>query len=417
MTAQSAPQAPAQTPPASAPRPKNYEAYRNALAGRPMPLAFVDLDLYDANVRDVMGRMGGKPMRIASKSIRCLELIRRVLAISPRFQGLMCYTGYEAVWLAGRGLDDLLVAYPIWGEAQIEAVGRVVASGKRVTLMVDCAEHVARIAEISKRIGVKMPLAVDIDMSIDVPGLHFGVRRSPIDDAAKLAPVLDAVERASEHVFLEGLMGYEAQVAGVPDKVPGAGLKNAVVGMLKRRSISAVADRRAACVALIASRGHKLRFVNGGGTGSLESTREEDCVTEVTAGSAFYSPALFDNYERFHHPPAAGFAIEITRIPIPGVYTCHGGGYTSSGSAGPEKLPRPYMPAGATLIQQEGAGEVQTPIVYSGPVKLAHGDPILMRHAKAGELCEHFKSLVLIENGKVVNEVPTYRGEGECFIG
>src|SRR5690348_7580907 len=106
-------------------------------------------------------------------------------------------------------------------------------------------------------------------------------------------------------------MGYEAQIGGVGDKFLGQRAKNGLVRRLKRRSIHEVAERRAAIVALVRSCGITLRFVNGGGTGSIDSTREEAVVTEITAASGFYAPSLFDNYRDFRYAPAAAFAIEI----------------------------------------------------------------------------------------------------------
>ena len=177
-----------------------------------------------------------------------------------------------------------------------------------------------------------------------------------------------------------------------------------------------MARRRAAAVLALTQRGARLRFVNGGGTGSLESTAREAAVTEVAAGSSFFAPGLFDHYRAFRPMPAAGFAIEIVRRPQPGIYTCLGGGYTASGSAGPALLPRPYLPAGARLAPNEGAGEVQTPIHYSGDAALNLGDPIFLRHSKAGELCERFNTLLLVSNGAVSGQAATYRGEGQAFL-
>ncbi len=211
-------------------------------------------------------------------------------------------------------------------------------------------------------------------------------------------------------------MGYEAQIAGLGDNFPGQRAKNALVRRLKRRSIHEVAERRAAIVALARSCGITPRFVNGGGTGSIDSTREEAVVTEITAGSGFYAPALFDNYCDFRYAPAAAFAIEIVRRPRPSLYTCLGGGYIASGSTGPEKQPAPYLPEGAQLLSLEGAGEVQTPIRYDGPLTLHVGDPIFMRHSKAGELCERFTHLYLVSDGRIVDRVTTYRGDSRCFI-
>jgi D-serine deaminase-like pyridoxal phosphate-dependent protein len=211
-------------------------------------------------------------------------------------------------------------------------------------------------------------------------------------------------------------MGYEAAIAGLPDNVPGRWVMNAVARFLKRRSIAEVAERRAAALRAVADEGIQLEFVNGGGTGSIESTAAESGVTEITVGSGFFAPQLFDWYDRFKHRPAVGYAIEIVRIPEPGIYTCAGGGYVASGSAAKDKQPAPYLPEGAKLIAQEGGGEVQTPIVYDGPERLRLGDPVFMRYAKAGEMCERFNSLIAIAGGQIIDELPTYRGEGQAFM-
>src|SRR5947209_1954936 len=211
-------------------------------------------------------------------------------------------------------------------------------------------------------------------------------------------------------------MGYEAQIAGVGDNFPGHRARNIMVQGLKRRSIRELARRRAALVDLIKSYGLEPRFVNGGGTGSIATTRAEQAVTEITVGSGFYAPALFDNYREFRYQPAAAFAIEIVRHPRPHIYTCLGGGYIASGSVGSEKQPQPYLLERAKLIPLEGAGEVQTPIRYEGNVALKIGDPVFMRHSKAGELCERFTHLLLVSGGTIVDEIKTYRGDGQCFM-
>jgi D-serine deaminase-like pyridoxal phosphate-dependent protein len=221
---------------------------------------------------------------------------------------------------------------------------------------------------------------------------------------------------ASRDVTLDGFMGYEAQIAGVGDNVPGQRLKNLLVRQLQRRSVREVARRRAGLAALVQSLGAPLRFVNGGGTGSIATTRAESTVTEITVGSGFYSPGLFDNYRGFRYLPAAGFAIEIVRQPAPHIYTCLGGGYVASGAAGPDKQPKVHLPQGARLLPLEGAGEVQTPVRYSCPITLGPGDPVFLRHSKAGELCERFNTLLCVSRGAVVDEVTTYRGDGQCFL-
>ncbi|MBA3471294.1 MAG: amino acid deaminase/aldolase [Herpetosiphonaceae bacterium] len=393
----------------------DYATYKPIFAACPLPFAYVDLDLLTVNMRQILQRAAGRRIRIASKSIRCVAIIEKILAANPAFAGIMCFTAPEAVWLSRQGFDDLLLGYPCWRPEHLRAMCAEIARGKTLVAMVDSLEQIRHVGAIAAASGVVLPVCLDIDMSLQLPGLHFGVMRSPLRAAAAVLPLADAIA-AHQHLRLDGIMGYEAQIAGLGDRMPGQAAKNLLVRVLQQRSRVAVARRRSAVVAALRERGMRLRFINGGGTGSIESTIGEPDISEVTVGSGFFSPTLFDHYRAFRHQPAAGFAIEIVRRPAPDIYTCLGGGYVASGSAGPEKLPQPYLPRGATLLPLEGAGEVQTPIRYPGPERLALGDPIFMRHSKAGELCERFNSLLAVFDGAIVDELPTYRGQGQAFL-
>ncbi|HEX8732313.1 MAG TPA: amino acid deaminase/aldolase [Ktedonobacterales bacterium] len=393
----------------------DYAYYCGVFAGRRMPFAYLDLDLLDKNIRQVVARAGQKRIRVASKSVRSVAILKRILAADERFIGVMCLTAREAVYLAERGVADVLIGYPCVHEADLADVARATLAGSHITLMVDDLAQIDRIEAVARAHETRLPVCLDIDLSLDLPGLHFGVWRSPLRSAALARPVVERI-LASPWLTLDGVMGYEAQVAGVGDNYRGQAVKNAIVRLLKRRSVGMVAQRRAEAVAMIRALGGAPRFVNGGGSGSMASTSAEDVVTELTVGSAFYSPALFDNYRDFRYLPAAGFAIEIVRRPAPSRYTCLGGGYVASGAPGVDRLPQPYLPAGVRLDALEGVGETQTPIIYSGSPPLAIGDPVFFRHSKAGELCERFERLALVSNGAVVDEAATYRGDGQCFL-
>jgi D-serine deaminase-like pyridoxal phosphate-dependent protein len=389
--------------------PRDHAFYRAALRGRSLPAAFVDLELFDANARQVLQRAGDRPVRLATKSLRCPALVERLRQLDRRFRGLMAYGPREAAWLLDHGHDDVLLGYPATDPELLRPLAEAARAGRSVTFMVDCRGHVERLGEVAA--GATLSLCLDLDVSLSLPGLHFGVRRSPVTTVEQALHVAAAIA-AVPGLRLDGLMAYEAQVAGVPDAMPGRPWLGPIVRALKCRSVRLAAARRAAVVAALAERGHRLRFVNAGGTGSLETSAAEDCVSEVTAGSAFFAPTLFDGYRRFRHLPAAGFALEVTRRPAPGLVTCQLGGYVASGAAGPSRLPQPYLPAGARLLEHEGAGEVQTPVRLPSGVDLALGEPVFFRHAKAGELLEHFPSVLLLSEGQVVAEVPSYRGLG-----
>jgi D-serine deaminase-like pyridoxal phosphate-dependent protein len=394
---------------------RTYSEYKTAFEGQEKPFAYVDLDYFDQNMNDILDRANEKKIRIASKSIRCVALLRRILDYNEQYQGIMCFTAKEAVWLSSLGFDDLLVAYPTFQVKHIEAVAMEVQKGKKIYLMTDRAEHLKQINAVGARLNVKIPVCMDLDVSSDFPGLHFGVYRSSL---CTLEAVEQYLKELSTYPFvnLRAIMGYEAQIAGVGNEMPNQAVKNRLIRMLQKRSITEIRARRGQAIKLVEAAVGPLDFVNGGGTGSIEVTTAEDGVTEVAVGSGFYTPTLFDNYEHFQHLPAAGYAVEVVRQPKAGTYTCLGGGYVASGPLGIDKLPKPYLPNGCELYPNEMAGEVQTPIQYKGTDPLEIGDPVFFRHSKAGELCERFNELLLLKGGKVVEQTPTYRGAGKCFL-
>ncbi|HEY9546959.1 MAG TPA: amino acid deaminase/aldolase [Solimonas sp.] len=398
------------------PRPPDYAALAAALADHPPPVVVLDLDRLEANARAMLTRAGRLPIRLGSKSIRCVEVMKRVMALDPRFKGLLCYSAREAAWLATQGFDDLLVAYPTVVREDLEAAALATRAGTTLTLMIDDARQIDAAEQIAREHDVCLTLAIDIDMSSSFPGLYFGVRRSPVKTAEQAVLLARRIAASSGSLRLRGAMGYEGQIAGLPDDVPKQSLKNRIVLWLKQRSIRELSLRRQAVVDGLYVAGFALEFVNGGGTGSLETTAADRSVTEAAAGSGLYSPTLFDHFSHFRHAPALYFALAVARQPLPDVVTCSGGGYIASGPAGQDRVPQPFLPAGLKLLPLEGAGEVQTPLRLPKGVSLPLGAPVFFRHAKAGELCERFERIVLLRAGKIVGEVPTYRGQGQCFF-
>jgi D-serine deaminase-like pyridoxal phosphate-dependent protein len=402
----------------SAPPSQSHERYERIFAEVEAPFAFVDLDAMWANAAAMLERAGAKPIRVASKSIRCRDLLTRILRRDERFAGLLTYTLPETLWLAEQGFEDLLLAYPTadagaLGELALRSAASPAGSP---VVMVDCVEHLERIESVLGAGAAPVRVCIDVDASWWALGgrIKAGPKRSPVHTVEQAVALAREVERRPQ-LELVGLMAYEGQIAGVGDRPPGRRLRGAAIRFMQRRSAAELARRRAAIAAAVGEVS-ELEIVNGGGTGSLELTAAEDAVTEVTAGSGFYAPALFDHYSRFRLTPAAGFAMPIVRKPGAGVATALGGGYLASGSGDRSRLPVPWLPAGLRLDPEEGAGEVQTPLLGEPAADLAIGDRAYFRHAKAGELCEHFGALHLVEGGEIVDEVPTYRGDGKAFL-
>lgn len=411
-----------------------------ATAALDPPFAAVDLGAFRSNAQDLLRRAGGRPIRLASKSIRCRALLERTLASDPGFQGTLAFTLPEALWLADAGLRDLVVAYPTADRGALRALAaRPDDAG--ITLMVDDVAQldlIERAIEGAAPVGATTPAGAPAPVGAPAPAgaaaprpirlcieadagwwpfggrVRLGVKRSPLHEPAQVAALARAIT-ARPAFRLVGLMAYEAQIAGVGDRPPGNPLMGLALRGMQRASARELATRRAAIVAAV-QQVAPLEFVNGGGTGSVELTAAEPAVTEIAAGSGLYAPTLFDAYSRFRPLPAALFVLPVVRRPARGVVTALGGGYLASGPADGARLPRPVLPAGLRLDGREGAGEVQTPLLGAAADGLRVGDRVWFRHAKAGELCERFGELHLVEGDRVVETVPTYRGEGRCFL-
>ncbi|WP_025134164.1 alanine racemase [Leucobacter sp. PH1c] len=385
-----------------------------ATAELPAPLVALSTAALRWNADELRRRAGGLPIRVASKSIRSRGVLDAVLAL-PGFRGVLAYTLAEALWLA-ETIDDVVVGYPSVDRASIRRLGASAELAARVTLMVDSTEQLDLIdAVVAPAQRTPIRVCLDLDASWRSRALgHIGVRRSPVREPHELRALAAAVH-ARPGFALVGVMAYEAQIAGVADRAGGRA-EAALLRRVQRASAAELVERRGAAVAAVREVA-ELEFVNGGGTGSLERTAAESAVTELAAGSGLYGPHLFDHYSAFAVAPALGFALDVVRRPSPDRATLLGGGWIASGPAAADRLPLPVWPEGLAYEAREGAGEVQTPLRGAAARDLRAGDRVWLRHAKAGEPLEHATGIVPVgPDGRAGDEIPSYRGEGKCFL-
>ncbi|SDD06150.1 amino acid deaminase/aldolase [Nocardioides lianchengensis] len=377
------------------------------------PLVVVDLDAFDANAKDLVRRAAGKPVRVASKSVRVPDLLRRVLA-RDGFEGVLAFTLREALWLEEQGVsDDLVVAYPTVDRGALATLVASPRAAAHVTLMVDDVAQLDVVDSVRSSTAVPVRIAIDVDAGLRIGSQHVGPKRSPLYDASGVLELARTI--TSRPGFrLVGVMTYEGQVAGLQDVVPTARARSMIVRGLKTASVAQLARRRRE-VADVLAEITELEFWNAGGSGSVESSGGDPVVTEIAAGSGLLVPTLFDHYRSFAPRPAAFYGLPVTRRPSPDVATVHGGGLVASGPAGPDRLPTPWAPAGLQVTTLEGAGEVQTPLVGHTAALLQIGDLVWFRHAKAGELMEHTNAAHLLAGDALVGTATTYRGHGLAF--
>ncbi|MCC7441197.1 MAG: alanine racemase [Bdellovibrionales bacterium] len=396
-----------------------------ALEGRRLPAMAVDLEAFDRNVAAAAGLVasrprgsgpGGMTLRLATKSIRVPELIRRVLKFGAPYRGLMTYSAEETAFLASEGFDDFLLAYPTVQKSDVEAVVLVHQSGKTVRLMIDSVDHLRILSALVGMLDQPLELVIDIDMSLR-PALglmHLGVRRSPVRSARDVVALYDECKHLP-NLRIVGLMGYEAQIAGLGDRSPFHKAMNPVFQGVRAASVRSVSKLRHEAAEAVRAAGHTLTLFNGGGSGSLNTTVEESWLTEATVGSGLLCSHLFSYYSNIRYEPAFWFALQVARSSDAGYATCLGGGYIASGAPGWDKVPVPEYPPGLSLIPDEGCGEVQTPLQSKGD-ELSVGSRVLFRPSKAGEPAERFNEYLLVENGEVTGSAKTYRGMGKAFL-
>ncbi|WP_446665019.1 alanine racemase [Flexivirga sp. B27] len=373
-----------------------------AVSGVGAPVAVLDLAACEHNIAEMRSRARELPIRLASKSIRVRGVLDKVLA-EPGYHGVLSYSAAEACWLARHGVDDVLVAYPTVDTA---AIGEIAADEElraRITLMVDLPAHLRLIEAAGS--GRPVRVCLDVDSSLEIGPAHLGVHRSSVHTARE-AGEFARLAADSAAVELVGLMFYDAQIAGLQDTGP-------AIRMVKRKSADDLRVRRQEVRAAVEQHA-ELELVNAGGTGSLHADWDAS-VTELAAGSGLFTPTSFDAYDETDLRPAAYFASPVVRKPRPDIAVTFSGGYAASGVAGPSRTPRPVHPEGLSLIRNEGAGEVQTPLRGKAARRLEVGDLVWFRHAKAGEMCERFNEILLVRDGEVQDRLPTYRGEGKNF--
>src|SRR3978361_2208964 len=137
-----------------------YARLERATENLQAPFALIDLDALRANAQDLERRGGAKPIRLASKSLRCRPLQERVLA-REGFRGTLAFTLPEALWLASHGVEDLLVAYPTADRA---ALAPRAAAAAGATVIVDSVEQLELIERAAAAAGRARPVRVCIDL-------------------------------------------------------------------------------------------------------------------------------------------------------------------------------------------------------------------------------------------------------------
>ncbi len=150
--------------------------------------------------------------------------------------------------------------------------------------------------------------------------------RSPLHTLDDFIHVVQHVQR-SQYCQFVGVMGYEAQIAGLTDSIPFATITNLIKRFIKYTSFKDVLHKRQQIKKWLTKEGISLEFFNGGGSGNSRQACSDNSLTEVTVGSGLLQSILFDYFQDNECHPALMFALQVTRFPSSNSVVCQNGGF------------------------------------------------------------------------------------------
>lgn len=229
------------------------------------PAVLVDLDVVESNVRRMQEfavRSGFllRPHIKSHKSIRMAEL-----QLSAGASGLCVATTSEAEVMARTGCGDILLAYPTVGSAKLRRLEDLASDG-RLTVVSDSDEVTTGYARFASRLGVDVPVLVEVDT---------GMGRAGAQPADVLGRALD-VERTPGLIFA-GIMTHAGHAHDVHTQEG--------IAAVARQEARLMGDLRAE----LESAGLRVPIVSAGSTITSPYLRADDGITEIRPGTYIYN--------------------------------------------------------------------------------------------------------------------------------
>lgn len=129
------------------------------------PCLLVHLDALERNVAGMqrVADAAGVRLRPHTKTHKCPEIARMQLAAGAR--GITVAKLGEAEVMAEAGIDDILVAYPILGDAKLTRL-RALAERVRVRVTTDSVEVAEGLGRVGRDLGHELPVLVEVDTGL-----------------------------------------------------------------------------------------------------------------------------------------------------------------------------------------------------------------------------------------------------------
>ena len=228
------------------------------------PAVVLDLDVLERNIRRAQDYFttNGIRFRPHMKTHKIPEIGR--MQVEAGAVGLTCAKIGEAEVMAAAGIEDLMIAYPIWGEQKLKRL-TALAERCRTTVVFDSAavaEGISRAAGEAKK---------DIDCLVEI---DTGMGRCGIEPVPEIKTLCQQVMELPGLRF-RGLMTYQGFFSGSPSQ------REALMREENDRLEETLADLREG--------GIQCEVVSGGTSPSMYLSHLAPAITENRSGTYVFN--------------------------------------------------------------------------------------------------------------------------------
>lgn len=134
------------------------------------PAILVDLDIVDANIRDManLAERNGFRLRPHIKTHKSVAMARR--QIDAGATGICTATVTEAEVMIAGGIKDVMIAYPLVGRRKFERLAPLFDQAS-ITLAADSSEVIRSYGEFAAHIGRDVPVMLEVDVGMHRVGI------------------------------------------------------------------------------------------------------------------------------------------------------------------------------------------------------------------------------------------------------
>jgi D-serine deaminase-like pyridoxal phosphate-dependent protein len=277
------------------------------------PTILADLDRMERNIHDWQSWMDerGVRFRVHVKTHKVPEIA--LLQVKAGARGICCAKITEAEPFAAAGIDDICIAYPVFGEVKWLHIADMASRGVRMTANCDSEAGVRQASEAGAKAGVTINLQIDVDS-----GMHRG--GIPTDE-------VDRVEQLARFILAQPGVDFDGLTTHRSFFFEGKGSLEEE-GHIEGQALVDVAEK-------LRARDLEVRELSAGGSFTGKYVAEVPGITESRAGTyVFYDLMHLNENSATEDQLALTALCRVNSLWGDGGLTVDGGTKTFSGDRG-----------------------------------------------------------------------------------